>query len=150
MSQLKAQTQVKAQPQFTPPTQRDAQKLAATTRVIVSFSGLEGGFELTMHLRLDIMDRYSCSGNAAAPVLPQFLLQVRDHAGVREAPVLAAGSRARARRHQAHPAGLIFEGFRTLTPDPSPAKGRRKYSDWLLMPIAWRRKRIEQRQDLFG
>jgi hypothetical protein len=35
-----------------------AQRLTQDTRVIVSFGAREGGFELTLQLRLDIMDRY--------------------------------------------------------------------------------------------
>lgn len=36
----------------------NAQQLTSTTRVIISFGGRGGGFELTNQLRLDIMDRY--------------------------------------------------------------------------------------------
>lgn len=43
---------------MTAPTPAKVQELTGTTRVIVSFGGMDGGFELTAQLRLDIMDRY--------------------------------------------------------------------------------------------
>ncbi len=43
---------------MTAPSAQTVQKFTASTRVIVSFGAREGGFELTLQLRLDIMDRY--------------------------------------------------------------------------------------------
>ncbi len=55
---MKNQTQHKAPTPVTAPTRLDAQQLTSTTRIIISFGARDGGFELTEHLRLDIMDRY--------------------------------------------------------------------------------------------
>jgi hypothetical protein len=43
---------------MTAPSAQTVQEFTASTRVIVSFGARDGGFDLTLQLRLDIMDRY--------------------------------------------------------------------------------------------